>query len=84
MVTSDWIKKGAVVIDVGINRVDAPERGAAKPGSPVMLISNLSQQRLLRSHLFPGSRPMTIACLLRNTMVSAARRRGVEVPASIG
>ena len=54
MVTSDWIKKGAVVIDVGINRVEAPERAQAKPGSPVMLISNLSQQRLLRSHLFPG------------------------------
>lgn len=85
MVTSDWIKKGAVVIDVGINRVDVPERGAGKTRlTGDVDFDSVAAQAAAITPVPGGVGPMTIACLLRNTMVSAARRRGVEVPASIG
>ena len=85
MVTSDWIKKGAVVIDVGINRVDAPEKGAGKTRlTGDVDFESVAAKAAAITPVPGGVGPMTIACLLRNTMVSAARRRGVEVPASIG
>jgi len=85
MITGDWIKDGAVVIDVGINRVPAPERGEGK----MRLTGDVDYEsaKAKASAITPvpgGVGPMTIACLLRNTMVAAARRRDVEVPASIG
>jgi len=85
MIDGDWIKDGAVVIDVGINRVPAPERGEGK----FRLTGDVDYESAgaKASAITPvpgGVGPMTIACLLRNTMVAAARRRGVEVPASIG
>ena len=85
MIDGDWIKDGAVVIDVGINRVPAPERGERK----FRLTGDVNYESAgaKASAITPvpgGVGPMTIACLLRNTMVAAARRRGVEVPASIG
>ncbi len=85
MITGNWIKDGAVVIDVGINRVPAPERGEGK----MRLTGDVDYEsaKAKASAITPvpgGVGPMTIACLLRNTMVAAARRRGVEVPASIG
>ena len=85
MIDGDWIKEGAVVIDVGINRVPAPERGEGK----FRLTGDVDYESAgaKASAITPvpgGVGPMTIACLLRNTMVAAARRRGVEVPASIG
>ena len=84
MIDGDWIKDGAVVIDVGINRVPAPERGEDK----FRLTGDVDYESAgaKASAITPvpgGVGPMTIACLLRNTMVAAARRRGVEVPASI-
>lgn len=85
MVKGDWIKPGAVVIDVGINRVDAPEKGEGKTQLTGDVDFNSAATRAAAITPVPGGvGPMTIACLLRNTMVSAARRRGVEVPASIG
>ena len=85
MIDGDWIKDGAVVIDVGINRVPAPEKGEGK----YRLTGDVDYESAgaKASAITPvpgGVGPMTIACLLRNTMVAAARRRGVEVPASIG
>ena len=85
MIDGDWIKEGAVVIDVGINRVPAPERGEGK----FRLTGDVDYESAgaKASAITPvpgGVGPMTIACLLRNTMVAAARRRGVEVPSSIG
>ena len=85
MINGDWIKDGAVVIDVGINRIPAPERGEGK----FRLTGDVDYESAgaKASAITPvpgGVGPMTIACLLRNTMVAAARRRGVEVPASIG
>ena len=85
MVKGDWIKEGAVVIDVGINRVDAPEKGEGKTRLTGDVDFHSASERAAAITPVPGGvGPMTIACLLRNTMVSAARRRGVEVPASIG
>ena len=78
MVKADWIKPGAVVVDVGINRVPAPEKGEGK----TRLTGDVDYAGAaeVASAVTPvpgGVGPMTIACLLRNTMVSAARRRGI-------
>ena len=78
MVKADWIKPGAVVIDVGINRVPAPEKGEG--GTRLTGDVDYDGAVEVAAAVTPvpgGVGPMTIACLLRNTMVSAARRRGV-------
>ncbi len=78
MVTGDWLKPGAVVIDVGINRIPAPELGDGK----TRLVGDVDFASALpvASAITPvpgGVGPMTIACLLRNTVVAARRRRGM-------
>jgi len=82
MVQGDWIKPGATVIDVGINRIDAPERGEGK----TRLVGDVDFEsaKHVAGAITPvpgGVGPMTIACLLRNTVVAACRQAGVEVPA---
>ena len=81
MVKGDWIKPGAVVIDVGINRLP-PAEGAAKG----RLVGDVDYAEVLplASAITPvpgGVGPMTIACLLKNTLIAAARRRGLPAPA---
>lgn len=78
MLRGDWLKKDAVVIDVGINRVPAPERGEGK----FRLTGDVHyvEAERVASAITPvpgGVGPMTIACLLRNTLVAACRRRGI-------
>ena len=78
MVSGDWIRPGAAVIDVGINRVDAGN-GKTKLAGDVDFESALP----VAGGITPvpgGVGPMTIACLLHNTVVAACRRHGVEVP----
>ena len=78
MVPGDWIKPGATVIDVGINRVDA-RNGKTKLAGDVDFESALP----VAGGITPvpgGVGPMTIACLLHNTVLAACRRHGVEVP----
>ena len=78
MVSGDWIRPGAVVIDVGINRVDAGN-GRTRLVGDVDFDSAVS----VASAITPvpgGVGPMTIACLLRNTVVAACRQHAVEVP----
>jgi methylenetetrahydrofolate dehydrogenase (NADP+)/methenyltetrahydrofolate cyclohydrolase len=75
MVRGDWIKPGAVVIDVGINRVETPDLGPGKS----RLVGDVAYTEALRSAraITPvpgGVGPMTIACLLQNTMTAAWRR----------
>ena len=75
MITGDFIKPGATVIDVGINRVPAPERGEGK----FRLTGDVdfASASAVAGTITPvpgGVGPMTIACLLRNTLVAAARR----------
>lgn len=84
MVRGDWVKPGACIIDVGINRIDAPERGAGK--TRLVGDANFSECSEAASHITPvpgGVGPMTIACLLLNTITAACRRRGWEEPGSI-
>ena len=75
IVTADWIKPGATVIDVGINRI-------AAAGGGVRLVGDVDfdAARRIAGAITPvpgGVGPMTIACLLRNTLLAASRRRGL-------
>src|SRR5690606_21836231 len=79
MVKGDWIKPGAVVIDVGINRVPAAEEGKTRLVGDVDYASAAE----VASAITPvpgGVGPMTIAVLLRNTLVAAFRRAGLAAP----
>lgn len=83
MVRGDWLKNGAVVIDVGINRLP-PADGEAKG----RLVGDVAfdEASARASHITPvpgGVGPMTIACLLRNTVVAAHRRAGMTAPEGI-
>ncbi len=71
MIKGDWIKPGAVVIDVGINRIESPEGKSRLVGDVAF-----AEAQGIAGFITPvpgGVGPMTIACLLRNT-VTAARR----------
>ena len=79
-VTEDWIKPGATVIDVGINRMATSEGAAAGLVGDV----DFARARLVAGAITPvpgGVGPMTIACLLRNTVLAACRRHGLPEPA---
>jgi methylenetetrahydrofolate dehydrogenase (NADP+) / methenyltetrahydrofolate cyclohydrolase len=78
LVRGDWIKPGAVVIDVGINRVPGSD-GKSKLVGDVAF----AEAQGIAGAITPvpgGAGPMTIACLLRNTVVAACRRRGRREP----
>ncbi|MEM9726356.1 MAG: bifunctional methylenetetrahydrofolate dehydrogenase/methenyltetrahydrofolate cyclohydrolase FolD [Pseudomonadota bacterium] len=85
MVRGDWIRPGAVVVDVGINRIDAPERGFREDGAPkTRLVGDVAfeEARAVAGAVTPvpgGVGPMTIACLLRNTVSAARARLGLEL-----
>ena len=80
MITADFVKPGATVIDVGINRVPAPERGEGKFRLTGDVDFGSAATKAGAITPVPGGvGPMTIACLLRNTLVAAARRFDVEV-----
>ena len=69
MVKKDWVKRGAVVIDVGINRVDIEENGESK----TRLVGDVDFEDVkeIAGSITPvpgGVGPMTIACLLLNTL----------------
>lgn len=77
LVKGDWVRPGAVVIDVGINRIE--ENGKSRLVGDVDFES--AQERAEAITPVPGGvGPMTIACLLRNTVIAAARRRGLTAP----
>ena len=81
MVKADWVKPGASVIDVGINRIDAPEKGEGK----TRLVGDVAYAEAaeIAAHITPvpgGVGPMTIACLLRNTLTAFCRQNGFEEP----
>lgn len=80
MVKADWLKPGACVIDVGINRVPHPD----KPGK-TYLVGDVDYHPSLETagSITPvpgGVGPMTIACLLRNTVLAACMRREWDMP----
>lgn len=80
MVKADWLKPGAAVIDVGINRV------ATEDGTRLVGDVDFAAARHVAGAITPvpgGVGPMTIACLLRNTLLAACRRRGLPDPAGL-
>jgi methylenetetrahydrofolate dehydrogenase (NADP+)/methenyltetrahydrofolate cyclohydrolase len=79
MIKGDWIRPDAVVIDVGINRVPAPEGGKTLLVGDVATSEALSHVRAI-TPVPGGVGPMTIAVLLRNTLVAACQRKGLPVP----
>lgn len=81
MIRGDWIKPGATVIDVGINRIPAPERGEGK----TRLVGDVDYPaaRDVAGAITPvpgGVGPMTIAMLMANTLTAAHRRAGLAGP----
>ena len=80
MIRGDWIKPGATVIDVGINRVPAAEPGKTKLVGDVAF-AEAAQVAGAITPVPGGVGPMTIAVLLRNTLVAAHRRAGVQLSA---
>ena len=82
MVKGDWLKPGATVIDVGINRVNAAEPGKTKLVGDVDYAEALEVAGAV-TPVPGGVGPMTIAVLLRNTLVAAHRREGLEPPAGL-
>jgi methylenetetrahydrofolate dehydrogenase (NADP+)/methenyltetrahydrofolate cyclohydrolase len=81
MVPGDWIKPGAVVIDVGINRIAAPEKGEGK----MKLVGDVDFASCaeVAGAITPvpgGVGPMTIACLLANTLTATCRANDLPEP----
>ncbi len=77
MVKAEWVKPGAVVIDVGINRVPAPDKGENK--TRLVGDVDLAGARGVAAAVTPvpgGVGPMTIAMLMENTLVAATRAAG--------
>jgi methylenetetrahydrofolate dehydrogenase (NADP+)/methenyltetrahydrofolate cyclohydrolase len=77
MVKGSWIKEGAVVIDVGINRVEIDGKNR------VIGDVDFEAAREIAGAITPvpgGVGPMTIACLLRNTLLAACRLKGIVLP----
>jgi len=81
MIPGAWIKPGATVIDVGINRIPAGEK--------TRLVGDVhfDSAAAVAGAITPvpgGVGPMTIACLLANTVTATCRARGLPVPAGLG
>ena len=82
MVKADWIKPGAVVIDVGISRFPARDPAAAAAGK-TRLVGDVAfdEVKAVAGAITPvpgGVGPMTIACLLSNTVTAAKRLHGID------
>ena len=80
MIRGDWIKPGAVVIDIGINRIPKPSEE-----SKTRLVGDVAfdEAKAVAGAITPvpgGVGPMTIACLLANTVTAACCQHGVEAP----
>lgn len=82
MVKGEWIKPGATVIDVGINRVTDTEDGKSRIVGDVATAEALAHVRAI-TPVPGGVGPMTIAVLLRNTLVAAHARAGLPKPAGL-
>ncbi len=81
MVRGDWVKPGATVIDVGINRIPAPEKGEGRTrlvGD--VAFAEASEKAGAITPVPGGVGPMTIAMLMANTLTAACRSAGIEPP----
>jgi methylenetetrahydrofolate dehydrogenase (NADP+)/methenyltetrahydrofolate cyclohydrolase len=82
MIKGDWIKPGATVIDVGINRVPAAVEGKTKLVGDVAFAQAVEVAGLI-TPVPGGVGPMTIACLLRNTLTASKRIEKAALPSSL-
>ena len=82
MVKGSWLREGAVVIDVGINRVAGAEPGKTRLVGDVDFADAMGHVGAI-TPVPGGVGPMTIAVLLRNTLVAAHLRQGLPVPEGI-
>lgn len=83
MVPGDWIKPGATVIDVGINRIDAGVKEDGSPKTRLVGDVDFASASEVAGAITPvpgGVGPMTIACLLANTLTACCRANGLEEP----
>jgi methylenetetrahydrofolate dehydrogenase (NADP+) / methenyltetrahydrofolate cyclohydrolase len=81
LVGADWIRPGATVIDVGVNRISLPDGKSRLVGD-----FDYDAAAAIAGAITPvpgGVGPMTIACLLRNTLLAACRRRGLPDPVAV-
>ena len=81
MILGNWIKPGATVIDVGINRIPAPEKGTNK--TKIVGDVNFKSCESVAGAITPvpgGVGPMTIACLLANTVTAFCRKNNLTAP----
>jgi methylenetetrahydrofolate dehydrogenase (NADP+)/methenyltetrahydrofolate cyclohydrolase len=78
MVTGDWIRDGATVIDVGINRIDKPDGGTRLVGD--CDFASCAEKAGAITPVPGGVGPMTIACLLANTLTAFCRANGLSEP----
>ena len=79
LIKEEWVKPGATIIDVGINRLDAPEKGPGK----TKLVGDVDYNGAIKnaSSITPvpgGVGPMTIACLLLNTLIATCAQNNIE------
>ena len=81
MVPGDWIKPGATVIDVGINRIEKPEGGTRLVGD--VDYASAAEVAGAITPVPGGVGPMTIACLLANTLTACLRANGLPEPDSL-
>jgi methylenetetrahydrofolate dehydrogenase (NADP+)/methenyltetrahydrofolate cyclohydrolase len=83
MVGGDWIKPGATVIDVGINRIDAGVKEDGSPKTRLVGDVDFASASEVAGAITPvpgGVGPMTIACLLANTLTACCRVNGLPEP----
>ena len=83
MVPGDWIKPGATVIDVGINRIDAGVKDDGTPRTRLVGDVDFDSCAAVAGAITPvpgGVGPMTIACLLANTLTACCRAHGLDEP----
>ena len=71
-VNKNWVKDGAIVIDVGINRIQVDKEKSKLVGD--VLFQEVKEKAIAISPVPGGVGPMTIACLLRNTIISCKNR----------
>lgn len=80
MITGDWIGEGATVIDVGINRIDHPEQAGKTKLVGDVHFASASVKAGAITPVPGGVGPMTIACLLANTVTACTRANGLSEP----
>ena len=78
MIKGEWLKQGAVVIDVGINRIEKPEGGTRLVGD--VDFNSAIKTAAAITPVPGGVGPMTIACLLLNTLTAACQQNNVTMP----